>query len=292
MIGATFPALYGLLGFPLGHTLSPKLHNAAFEALGLPGTYLPLPVPADRLAGAVDGIRAWRLPGLNVTIPHKVAVMPLLDDVTELASRIGAVNTLYWDGDRLVGDNTDYAGFIASLPPVSLANEDITVLGAGGAARAVVLALRDQGARRVHLVARRKLAAEALRDQLLADGGAGEVVGFTDLPELERLLGQSRLVVNATPVGMHGKASPLGLDALGWLAPEAHVIDLIYQPVETPLVAAARARGLAVTNGAEMLLQQAAVAFERWTGSPPPLAAMRAALDDALGTPNEARRLP
>jgi shikimate dehydrogenase len=290
MIGATYPALYGLLGFPLGHSLSPRMHQAALAALDLPGTYLALPVPADRLAGAMAGVRAWRLPGLSVTIPHKVAVMEFLDDVTPLARRIGAVNTLYWEGDRLIGENTDYAGFRACLGDIKVAGSKVTVLGAGGAARAVVLALKDEGAARIHLVARRAGAAATLCDQLLDDGVTGEILTFGDLAALESVLAESKLVVNATPLGMHGKASPLSKDLLAHLPADATVVDLIYMPVETPLLAAARARGLAATNGAEMLLHQAAIAFERWTGMLPPLAEMRQALEDALGNPGEARR--
>jgi shikimate dehydrogenase len=290
MIGATYPALYGILGFPLGHTLSPRMHQAALAALGLPGTYLALPVPADRLDGAMAGVRAWRLPGLSVTIPHKVAVMAYLDEVTPLAKRIGAVNTLYWDADRLCGDNTDYAGFRASLPELDLAGQAVTVLGAGGAARAGVLALADEGAAKIHLVARRQAAAEALRDQLVPPERAGAIVPFEDLAELQRVLGESKLVVNATPLGMHGKTSPLPGGALAALPPDAFVMDMIYAPAETPLMAAARARGLAVANGAEMLLHQAAFAFERWTGAQAPLAAMREALHAGLAEADETRR--
>jgi shikimate dehydrogenase len=287
MIGATYPALYGLLGFPLGHTLSPRIHQAALAALNLPGTYVALPVPADRLAGAMAGVRAWRLPGLSVTIPHKVAVMDYLDDVTPLARRIGAVNTLYWEGERLLGDNTDYAGFRASLPAIDLAGQDVTVLGAGGAARAAVLALADAGAGRVHIIARRLAAAESLREQLLADGGAGEIAGFDDLEELEPLLHGSKLVVNATPLGMHGKSAPLTSGLLALLPGDAHVMDLIYQPAQTPLLVAAQGRGLATSHGLDMLVHQAAIAFERWTGTQPPFDVMR---DAALAGLAEAGR--
>ena len=121
MLSGTAPALYGLLGYPLGHTLSPAMQQAAFSAHGLEGTYLALPVPPERLEGALAGVRAWRLPGLNVTVPHKTAVLPLLDGLTPEASAVGAVNTLYWDGDRLMGDNTDVAGFALSSDAQELA---------------------------------------------------------------------------------------------------------------------------------------------------------------------------
>jgi shikimate dehydrogenase len=215
--------------------------------------------------------------------------MAYLDEVTPLAQRIGAVNTLYWDGEKLCGDNTDYAGFRASLPAIDLKGQEVTVLGAGGAARAGVLALADEGAAKVHVVARRQAAARDLQSQLPPEQ-AGAIAPFEDLPELERLMARSRLVVNATPLGMHGKASPLAGEALAALPADAFVMDMIYAPAETPLMAAARARGLAVSNGAEMLLHQAAFAFERWTGNQAPLAAMREALYAGLAEAEEPRR--
>jgi shikimate dehydrogenase len=232
-------------------------------------------VPPERLDGALAGVRAWRLPGLNVTVPHKQAVMPHLDGLTPQARQIGAVNTLFWEGDRLLGDNTDYAGFDASLPDLPWAETGVTVLGAGGSARAVVSVLRDRGVAALHLVARRRVQAEALKRDL-APGVAGEVVTFDDDARLAALLGRTRLLVNTTPVGMHG-GSPLTAAQLGGLPPDAFVYDLIYNPAETELLAAARTRALAGCNGLEMLLCQAAAAFERWTGRRPPLDVLRQA---------------
>lgn len=275
-MSGTTPDLYGLLGYPLGHTLSPRLHQAALRWAELPGTYVALPVPPERLEGALAGVRAWRLPGLNVTIPHKQAVMPFLDDLTPQARQIGAVNTLYWEGDRLMGDNTDYAGFADSLPALDWPHVIVTVLGAGGSARAVVSALRDKGVAVLHLVARRKEQAVALREELAPDL-PGQVLGFDEAGPLDALLGRTRLLVNTTPVGMDGQ-SPLSEAQLACLPAHAHVYDLVYNPAETVLLSLARARGLAAQNGLEMLLGQAAVAFERWTGRRPPLDVLRQAL--------------
>jgi shikimate dehydrogenase len=272
MSGLT-PDLYGLLGYPLGHTLSPRLHNAALRWAGLDGAYMALPVPPERLDGALAGVRAWRLPGLNVTVPHKTAVIPFLDGLTPQARQIGAVNTLYWEGDRLMGDNTDYQGFLESLPELAWPEVTATVLGAGGAARAVVAALDDRRVGVLHVAARRPDQAAALR-AALAPETPGHAVG---LDAAGPLLGRTGLLINTTPVGMHG-GSPLDEAHLACLPAGALVYDLIYNPAETPLLAMARARGLATQNGLEMLLCQAAAAFERWTGRRPPLEVLRASV--------------
>lgn len=274
-MSATEPALYGLLGYPLGHTLSPAMHQAALDHFGLDGTYMALPVPPERLSGAIAGVRAWRLPGLNVTVPHKEAVIPLLDGLTPQARELGAVNTLYWEGDRLWGDNTDYAGFKESLPPLEWAHTPVTVLGAGGSARAVVAALRDLGVPLIRLVARRSEQARAIRDALLG-GRASELLTFED-GKLAAALAATELLVNTTPVGMDGASSPLPASAIAALPDHAWVYDLIYNPAETPLLAAARARGLQTRNGLEMLVGQAAHAFFRWTGRRSPHDLMREA---------------
>lgn len=275
MSGLT-PDLYGLLGYPLGHTLSPRLHNAALRWAGREGVYVALPVPPERLDGALAGVRAWHMPGLNVTVPHKTAVIPLLDGLTPQARQIGAVNTLYWDGDRLMGDNTDHPGFLESLPALAWPEVIATVLGAGGAARAVVAALRERGVAVLHVAARRPDQAAALRAALAPDM-AGHALSLDEAGPLHALLGRTRLLVNTTPVGMHG-GSPLDEAAVACLPAGAFVYDLIYNPAETPLLAMARARGLATQNGLEMLLCQAAAAFERWTGRRPPLEVLRAAV--------------
>ncbi|MFP5501542.1 MAG: shikimate dehydrogenase [Candidatus Sericytochromatia bacterium] len=275
-MSATRPDLYGLLGYPLGHTLSPAMHQAALAWAGLPGSYMALPVPPDRLEGAMAGVRAWRLPGLNVTVPHKTAVIPFLDGLTPQAEALGAVNTLFWDGDRLLGDNTDYAGFLESLPPELPADVTVTILGAGGAARAVAAAMRDRGASAIHLAARNLEQAASLRADLLA-ATPGEILRPDD-PALGARFAQSGMLINATPVGMNGHSLPPGAEQLALLPASAWVYDLIYNPAEPPLLATARARGLRCQNGLDMLLCQAAAAFERWTGRKPPLSLLREAV--------------
>jgi shikimate dehydrogenase len=242
---ATSPDVYGLLGFPLGHTLSPLIHGAALRATGQPGAYVALPVPPERLGEAIAGVRAFRFPGLNVTIPHKVAIIPYLDGLTDRATAIGAVNTLFWDGDRLLGDNTDFEGFAASLPAGCPGGREALVLGAGGAARAVAIALREAGASAVHVAARQPAAARALRAELLS-GVPGKALALDDVLCVAARCG---VVVNATPLGTHGEGQPLDPLALAALSADAWVLDLVYRPAETPLMRLARARGLrAITS--------------------------------------------
>lgn len=260
-----------LVGSPVRHSLSPRLHNAAFEALGLDWAYVAFEVPLGGGAGAVAAVRALGLAGLNVTMPHKADVAAAVDRLSPTASALGAVNTVRWDRHEVVGDSTDGHGFLAALrgdAGFDPAGRRALVLGAGGTARAVVHALAGAGAVRVVVAARRPAPAAAAA----ALGGAVGRVGVPD--EADR----ADLVVNATPVGMAGVGVPdaLPLDP-GRLGPGQLVVDLVYEPLVTPLVAAARARGAAAVNGVGMLVHQAARSFELWTGQPPPLEVMSGA---------------
>lgn len=261
-----------VIGDPVDHSLSPAIHNAAFAAAGLDWVFVALPVAPGDAAGAVAGMRAFGLGGLSVTMPHKVAIMGSLDRLTDTAQRLAAVNCVFRSPDDdavLVGDNTDGAGFLAALAVdfgLDPAGRRCVVLGAGGAARAVVLALGRAGAASVQVVNRRDAPA---RDAAALAGAVGSVAD----PEAVR---DADLLVNATPVGMGGdRAVPVRADLLG--AGQV-VAELIYHPRSTPLMEAARAAGARTANGTSMLVHQAAVAFERWTGRPPPLAEMRAAV--------------
>lgn len=270
--------LTGVLGYPVRHSLSPVMHNAAFRALGLNWVYLAFEVPPERLAQAVAGMRGLGIRGLNLTIPHKEAVAPLLDGLTEAAQQIGAVNTLFWEGDRLLGDNTDAEGFVQALREAGVepAGQTVLILGAGGAARAVAYALN-----RLHcrlLIANRTLArAEALAAEF----------GATALPmtleALRPLLPHVDGVVNSTALGMapHADTSPpVAWDAL---PDTAWACDLVYRPLHTRFLQAARERGLRTVDGLGMLVHQGALAFERWTGERAPVAVMRQAAERASG---------
>lgn len=274
----------GLLGYPLGHTLSPLLHNAAFRALGLDGVYLACPVPPDRLDAALAGLVALGFAGANVTIPHKESVRARLEAVSEQAAAVGAVNTLVVrrEGEAawLFGDNTDVAGFLAPLAPwaEALGGAEAVVLGAGGAARAVAYALLTAfRPARLTLVARRPAQAAAVAAHLAGHDPAGAlaVAGFA---AARLALVRARLVVNTTPVG----TAP-GVEATPWpdvaaFGPHQLVYDLIYNPSPTRLLREAAARGARTLGGLPMLVEQAAAAFRQWTGRPMPTDAAYAAL--------------
>ena len=269
------PHFAGVLGWPLDHTLSPALHNAAFRHMGLAWTYLAFPVPPDALADAVAGLRALGAAGANVTMPHKEAVAELLDDLSGDARATGAVNTIHRVGDRLVGHNTDVDGFgrfvteDAGLEPRGMS---ALVLGAGGAARAVAKALDDLGAGRVTIAARRRERGAAVAE--LLDSAGGEVVGWD---ERARVAPECDLVVNATPLDDDD------LLPAASLAPGVAVIDLLYEPPITPLVERARAAGGRSWGGLGMLVQQAAASFRIWTGQDAPVDIMSATALRSVG---------
>ncbi len=270
----------GLIGYPLGHSLSPRLHQAALQALGQQGTYRlyeVLPEDEDALRRLVDGLRQGTLHGFNVTIPHKQRAAALADALTPTAQAIGAVNTLYAREGQVWGDNTDAPGFWADLQeqlPAATARPGVAlVLGAGGAARAVVYALLSHGWR-VRVVARRPTQAQALCEHLSAATGSPLCTPVAWEALTDWLRETPDLIVNTTPVGMtpHSEASPWPA-ALPWPS-EAALYDLVYNPRPTALVRQACAAGLSAADGLGMLIEQAALAFERWTGLRPPREAL------------------
>jgi shikimate dehydrogenase len=257
----------GVIGEPVGQSLSPLLHNAAFAALGLDWVSVAFPVPEGSAAGALTGMRALGIAGLSVTMPHKSEVATLVDERTPVAERLAAVNCVQRREGRLVGDNTDGAGFLAALrrgAAVDPAGRRCMVLGAGGAARAVVLALAGAGASEVVVVNRTLERAEVAA--ALA-GGRGRVGSAGDASEMD-------LVVNATPAGMGGAAAVRPLVDATCLGPGQVAADLVYHPLVTPWLAAAEARGATVVGGLGMLVHQAAAQLAAWTGVLPPLAVM------------------
>lgn len=258
--------LVGLLGYPIEHSVSPAMHNAAFAHLGLDWAYLPRPVLPDRLGEALRGLPALGFRGANLTIPHKEQALAYLDDVTPEARALGAVNTITIEDYRLVGHNTDADGFLAALTEAGGQHQRAVVMGAGGAARAVVYVLRKLGV--AVTVANRTL--ERAR-RLSVD------VCALDASSLGAALKQADLLVNATPVGMWPavEASPLP-EGLA-LAPDLTVCDLVYNPVETRLLQQARLAGAKTISGLGMLVYQGAAAFRLWTGLAPPLEVMRQA---------------
>ena len=262
----------GVIGDPVRHSLSPAIHNAAFRALDLDWVYVAFPVAAGDGAAAIRAVRTLGLAGLNVTMPHKHDVLSELDHLSATAAALEAVNTVHRLGDALHGENTDGAGFLDALhhdEGFDPAGRNVVVLGAGGAARAVVLALARAGAAEVAILNR-----TATKAQLAADLAPPGIAR----PGTDDDLAQADLVVNATPIGMHGTATQeaLPLDPKR-LKPGQLVVDLVYHPLRTPLLAAARERGAIPVTGLGMLIHQAAHAFRLWTGEDPPLEVMSAA---------------
>jgi shikimate dehydrogenase len=263
----------GVIGDPVTHSLSPTLHNAAFEAVGLDWVYVAFPVARGRATEAVAAVSALGLAGLNVTMPHKEDVADACDELTEDAAALRSVNTVVALPDgRTLGDSTDGPGFLDALAEdgIDVAGTPVLVLGAGGAARAVILALGRAGAT-VTVAARRPAAADEAA--ALAPGADAVAIGAVDPSPYP-------LVVNATPLGMSG-GDPLPVDPEALHAKQA-VVDLVYHPADTPLLTAARAKGAVAVNGLGMLLHQAARSFALWTGQPAPVDAMRAAVTAAL----------
>lgn len=266
----------GLTGYPLGHSLSPKLHSAALHYYDLQGEYSLFPIKPEALQSLnqlLGRVRSGKITGLNVTIPHKQNVIPFLDELTETARAVGAVNTIYLRDKKLIGDNTDSPAFLADLmdfltethsrvfgEELVVRQKRAIVLGAGGSARAVVYALLKDGWN-IILAARRIEQA-----QQLANSFPDHELGITDstLPNIE--FSNITLIVNTTPVGMapntHRSPWPENLS----FPPHAAIYDLVYNPYETNLVKDARSQGLRATSGRGMLVEQAALAFELWTG--------------------------
>ncbi len=271
---------FGLIGFPLGHSLSPQLHQAALHAAGLHGSYRLLPIPPlpegeAQIAFLMDALRQGAWDGLNVTIPHKLSVLPYLDEISPVARAVGAVNTLFCRADRLIGENTDVPGFQLDLRDQLNAQPGdgwALVLGAGGSARAVVYALLQLGWQ-VRIFARRMEQAASLAADF---SGAQVLPGLSPLPE------GCGLIVNTTPLGMypHPEGCPLPDDAP--FPPRAAIYDLVYRPAVTRLVQRARLAGLRAASGGGMLAAQAALGFAHWTGLPAPFSLMRAVISAEL----------
>ncbi len=270
-----------VIGDPVGHSRSPAIMNAAFAALGLDWVYVAFPVRAGDGAAAVDAMRALGIAGLSVTMPHKAVVMEACDSLTDTARRLGAVNCIAWEGDALVGHNTDGEGLIASLRAEGFEPEGarVVVLGAGGAARASVLALGQAGASKV-VVCNRSL--DRARDTADLSSCAGAAELSSDVGIMTDLLADADLLVNATPVGMGaGDDSPVPGDALHR---DLVVSDLIYHPAQTSLMRHAAAAGAPTHNGLGMLVGQAGAALRIWTGEDPPLEIMAEAARGVVAT--------
>ena len=271
-----------LFGYPLSHSLSPSMHNAALAEAGLADwRYEAMPVEPARLSEAVAVIRGEAYAGANVTVPHKEAILPYLDGLTPVAEAIGAVNTLAKKAGRLIGHNTDAAGLLADLHAhgVRILKGPVLILGAGGAARAAVAACAGVGAH-IRVVARRREQAQSL----IPIDHSLEIFDWSPLG-FRQASDECALIINATPLGM----TP-NVDASPWLdgtpfPPDAFVYDLVYNPAETLFTRQARAAGLRTATGLGMLVEQGALAFELWTGKTAPRDIMRQAALSTLHYP-------
>ncbi|WP_378956349.1 shikimate dehydrogenase [Pelosinus sp. sgz500959] len=270
----------GILGCPVGHSLSPLMHNAAFAALTLDYIYVPLPVEPDHLGQAIAGLKAMGFVGMNVTIPHKVTVMPYLDEIHPSAQLTGAVNTIVIKNGKCIGYNTDGQGFIQSLTAKSITIKDKTavIMGAGGAARAVVYGLLEYGIKKV-IVGTRNVA-KAQEFVKLFPKSRSKIEGCNwETESFIQALQECDILINCTPIGMSSnKETQLPIQ---WhhIKSDAAVCDLIYNPSPTDFLVQAEMRGHIIMDGKGMLVEQGALAFELWTGEKAPRKIMSETLD-------------
>jgi shikimate dehydrogenase len=265
----TSTRLYGVMGDPVGHSLSPAMHNAAFRQIGYNGVYLAFHVTDP--AGAVKGIRALNIHGVSVTLPHKVAVMALLDEVAPAARQIGAVNTIVNDAGRLFGFNSDSPGAMAALKDKTpIEGTRVAVIGAGGAARALAHGIKANGGH-LTIVNRSRDRGCRLAGEMAAD--------FCPLADFAGT--GVDILINTTAVGMSPQTACMPV-ADSVLRPGMTVMDIVYNPLETMLIAKARQNGCTVVDGLSMFIHQGAIQFERWTGKKAPVQLMKQTVLDAL----------
>jgi shikimate dehydrogenase len=282
---ASFKAeLTACFGQPVAENPTGVMQEAAFRALGLNWRYLTVEVAPTRLAEAVRGARAFGMRGFNLTIPHKVAVLPHLDDIAPDAAVIGAVNTVRRDGDRFIGENTDGKGFLRGVrldAGVDPKGRRAIVLGAGGAARAIVTELALAGISHIQVVNRSPGRAETMVRDLKAKTHAP--IDWQPWTGVYRVPAEADLLVNATSIGLYPDVDAMPPVDLSGASPHLLVADAVFNPPETRLLAAARRQGLPVLDGLAMLVYQGVIGFQLWTGQDPPVGVMKQALRDALG---------
>jgi len=273
----------GIIGDPIEHSMSPVMHNAAFQALGLDYVYLPFHVRREELPGAIAGIRALNVVGLNVTIPHKEAVILLLDKLEPLAEKMGAVNTIVNEGGLLTGHNTDAPGFLQALRSKGIDPEgkSILILGAGGASKGISFILAEAGASLV-ILNRTVTRAEELASQIAQYYHRRPEALTLSEENLARGLDGADILVNTTSVGMVPYVNQTPMPA-NLLNPNLVVCDIVYNPLETRLLKEAKAAGARTIDGLNMLVWQGALAFEKWTGQKAPFEIMKQAAVKALG---------
>ncbi|MFC7783199.1 shikimate dehydrogenase [Rossellomorea sp. GCM10028870] len=274
-------ALYGVIGDPIAHSMSPEMHNAAFQECGMDSVYVKFHVRKEQLSQAINGIKALGIQGVNVTVPHKEHVMPLLDGIDPLAGAIGAVNTIVNENGKLIGYNTDGLGFVEGLKNIAddqLEDKSMLIIGAGGAARAIYYSLASLGVKRIDVTNRTALRAENMIKACPFDLNSR----FLSLEAAENRLDQYDVIIHTTSIGMfpHIKGSPLTIKEL---KEGCIVSDIIYNPLETALLKQANQKGARTQNGLDMFVYQGALSFEKWTGIFPPYSIMKNTVLQQLG---------
>ncbi|MBR1805558.1 MAG: shikimate dehydrogenase [Selenomonadaceae bacterium] len=276
---------FGILGYPVGHSLSPQIYAAAFKAAGLKNyRYIPIPIQPGKLMLAVEGIKGLNFRGVNVTIPHKTTILRYLDAIDADAMIIGAVNTVVNDGGMLTGYNTDVSGFLAALAEANFMPEDCNavILGAGGAARAVLWGLCKRKAEFITIGARNEQKAEALAKDFLQYGAVEGLDWHSD--RFKETLQTADIVINTTPLGMFPEIDDMPPVDLKLLPEGALVYDIVYNPVETKFLRTARELGYPTLNGLSMLLLQGKEAYRLYTGTAPDMKVMTKTVEKFLQT--------
>ena len=277
------PQRLGIIGHPIGHSISPLFQQAALDAIGFDGAYEAWDVAPDGVGEFVSGLRAPGTLGINVTVPHKEAVIPFLDEVDDWASTAGAVNTIVNRDGRLTGHNTDGIGFLRALREgagFDPRGRDVLVLGAGGSARGVVYALARAGIAQLFIANRTLERAERLATIAIDSGVASQALALSDAPGAA---GEVALIVNCTSMGMVQGPDETGSPLSAADIPSTVLVnDLVYNPLETPLLLEAARAGAATLGGIQMLVYQGAASFEMWTGHDAPVAVMLEAATAAM----------
>lgn len=273
----------GIIGYSVEHSLSPIMQNEAIAAAGIDYVYVPLPIKPEDLTEAFHGIQKIGFQGFNVTVPHKVNIMPLLDDISESARHIGAVNTVIHRNGKWIGDNTDSIGFINSLKKnhIKIQDTNAIVLGAGGAARAVIWGLIENGIKSITLFVRNIAKAQQVVD-LFSQYLTIQICDWNQKEQTHNYLKVCNLLINSTPLGMSSYNNQMPPVDWKWLAPDAVAYDLIYTPAITPFLKMAKENGHQIFNGEEMLIEQGIAAFKIWTNIMPDYEIMKESLRKIL----------
>lgn len=274
-----------IIGYPVGHSLSPLMHNIFFQFLGLNNVYIPLEIKPGHLQAAIEALWTLGFMGANITIPYKEEVIPLLPEISSEAELIGAVNTLVRKENGFRGHNTDGQGFLKALSIEKgwePHGKKVVILGAGGSARAIGISLALKGAHKITIINRNLLRARGITEIVEKQIGVhGEIFGWNN-PMLERVIREGDIIINTTPLGMNPNINEIPPLDTKWLSPSQLLVDLIYNPLETRLMKEAKAQGCQVSNGLGMLIYQGVLSFKLWTGQEPPLENIRETLEKYL----------